>query len=215
MIRNEWERNQEQNRQYHYATILIHSFSKPLCSIVFSLQKLSETEDGWRKAARYETTSTWRITWTLWYSLQNKKKFCCWFQWSKQKPIFQHVRMFTAWALLVCGMVTIETIISGFLNHYFVLYCFGKNYLSSISLGRKRTPHGMSLQYRNKFRLVKNNRLHTYSILILETISRVVKPAAMKLLLYWPIFMESSQSLTETNKGNSGTSPGESGILKK
>ena len=53
----------------------------------------------------------------------------------------------------------------------------------------------------------------TYSMLILEIRSKVVNPAAMKLFLYCPIFIESSQSPTVTNKGYSGTSPGESGIL--
>lgn len=52
-------------------------------------------------------------------------------------------------------------------------------------------------------------------MLILEIRSKVVNPAAMKLFLYCPIFIESSQSPTVTNKGYSGTSPGDSGILKK
>lgn len=51
-------------------------------------------------------------------------------------------------------------------------------------------------------------------MLILEIRSKVVKPAAMKLFLYCPIFIESSQSPTVTNKGYSGTSPGDSGILQ-
>ena len=59
-----------------------------------------------------------------------------------------------------------------------------------------------------------NNPSTTYSMLILEIRSKVVKPAAMKLFLYCPIFIESSQSPTVTNKGYSGTSPGDSGILQ-
>lgn len=60
-----------------------------------------------------------------------------------------------------------------------------------------------------------NNMLRiTYSMLIREIRSNVVKPAAMKLLLYCPIFIESSQSPTVTNNGYSGTSPGDSGILQ-
>lgn len=54
----------------------------------------------------------------------------------------------------------------------------------------------------------------TYSMLILEIRSKVVNPAAMKLFLYCPIFIESSQSPTVRNKGYSETSPGESGILE-
>lgn len=51
-------------------------------------------------------------------------------------------------------------------------------------------------------------------MLILEIRSKVVNPAAIKLFVYCPIFMESSQSPTVTNKGYSGTSPGDSGILQ-
>lgn len=50
---------------------------------------------------------------------------------------------------------------------------------------------------------------------ILEIRSKVVNPAAMKLFLYCPIFIESSHSPTVTNKGYSGTSPGDSGILQE
>lgn len=38
-------------------------------------------------------------------------------------------------------------------------------------------------------------------MLIVVTESSVVKPAARKLFLYWPILMESSQSLMEMNIG--------------
>lgn len=51
-------------------------------------------------------------------------------------------------------------------------------------------------------------------MLILEIRSKDVNPAAMKLFLYCPIFIESSQSPTVTNRGYSGTSPGDSGILQ-